>query len=191
MKLERILIIVLFLIIIYLFQCRKPTQIEIPKEVRYIDTIYKTDTLVNYIYKEHTNLQPTTIVVDSNLSNNTILSDFSDTSVFFSTYIYPIKDSLLEATISAYSQTRPQIDFSYKLKNFTIHDTVLIKDSVYKLQPKVNSFYIGAELSGSQNRFGFSPSFTFSHKKGLNYSLRYDLINKEVGFKFEKKLFGK
>lgn len=187
MKTQNIIIIALAIVIFYLLQCRKPQIKTETKEVRFIDTIFKTDTLVNYIYKEHKNLQPDVIIVDS-LPKETILSDFSDTSIFFSTYVYKVKDSLLDATISAYSQTRPQIDFNYTLKNYTIHDTLLIKDSVFRQDIK-NAFYIGAEISGNKTNFGFSPSLTFSHKKGVNYSLRYDVINKTIGIKLEKKLW--
>lgn len=186
MKIKEIIIITLLLIIVYFWQCRKPTIKTESKEVRFTDTIFTTDTFVNYIYKEHKDLKPTTVIVDS-IPFNSILNDFNDTSVFFSTYIYEVKDSLLKATISAYSQTRPELSFKYELKNYTIKDTILIKDSVYKESEQKNALYYGAEISGSKNRFGFSPTLTFSHKKGVNYSLRYDLINKEIGIKFEKK----
>lgn len=187
MKTKEIIILVLIGVIVYLYQCRKPKIKEVPKEVIFTDTIFKTDTFINYIYKEHKDLQPDVIIVDS-LPFNDILNDFNDTSVFFSTYIYEVKDSLLEASISAYSQTRPKIDFEYTLKNFTIKDTIIIKDSVHTFEQAKNHFYFGAEVSGSQNRFGFSPSITLSQKKGINYSLRYDVINKEIGAKIELKI---
>ena len=183
MKTKEIIILVLIGVVVYLYQCRKPKIKEVPKEVRFTDTIFKTDTFVNYIYKEHKDLQPNKVIKDTSRG-----IDLSDTNVFWRYWVYNITDSLLEAKITAHSQTRPSLDFQYTLKNFTIKDTIIIKDSVHTFEKAKNHLYFGAEVSGSQNRFGFSPSFTFSQKKGINYSLRYDLLNKEIGAKIELKI---
>lgn len=172
MKLKDYIIIGLFIFIAYLWQCRKSIVKENIKEVRTTDTIYCSDTIVNYITKEHFNVKLDTIILN-------------DTSI--NTYLYKIRDSLLEASILAYSNERPKIDFKYTLKNYEIKDTILIKDSVYKEGEIKSCVLIGAEISGNKNNFGFSPSLTYSHKKGVNYSLRYDLINKMGGVKIEKK----
>ena len=172
MKLKDYIIIGLFIFIAYLWQCRKPIVKENIKEVRTTDTIYSSDTIVNYITKEHFNVKLDTIILN-------------DTSI--NTYLYKIKDSLLYASIIAHSQMRPKIDFKYTLKNYEIKDTILIKDSVYKEGEIKSCVLIGGELSGNRNNFGFGPSLTYSHKKGVNYSLRYDVINNIVGFKVEKK----
>lgn len=181
MKIKDLIIIGLFLFIAYLWQCRKPIVKETLKEVRITDTIYSSDTIVNYITNEHFNLVPV-VISDTNRG-----IDLSDTSLFWSTYLYKIQDSLLDASIIAHSQMRPKIDFKYTLKNYEIKDTILIKDSVYREGEVKSCVLIGSELSGNKNNFGFSPSLTYSHKKGVNYSLRYDIINNIVGFKVEKK----
>lgn len=174
MKLKDHILIGLFILIAYLWQCRQPIIKEIIKEVRTTDTIYSSDTVVNYITKEHFNVKLDTIILN-------------DTSLFWGTYLFKIKDSLLDAEIIANSQTRPKINFKYTLKNYEIKDTILIKDSVYKEGEIKSCVLVGAEISGNKNNFGFSPSLTYSHKKGVNYSLRYDLINNIIGVKVEKK----
>jgi hypothetical protein len=173
-------------IILFLRGCKTPK--ETIKTVHTRDTIFTTDTVINYVEKEHINIKP--IIIRDSIPFESITNDSGDTSVFYSTYIYPVKDSLLEATISAYSQTKPKINFKYKLKNYTIHDTILIKDSVYteKLSLK-NKMYFGSEVV-------VKPMFTqvylgvdFAHKKGhlFNLSGGYDLQNEQplikVGYK--------
>jgi hypothetical protein len=170
-------LVIAIAVILFLKGCEKPK--EIIKTVYTRDTIYKSDTIVEYITNEHYNLSVDTFYLTPN-----------DTSSFLSTYVFPVKDSLLEATILAKSKTRPIIDFKYKLKNFTIHDTLLIKDSVYteKLELK-NKMYFGSEVV-------VKPMFTqlylgvdFAHKRGHLFSLSggYDLRDNEplikVGYK--------
>ena len=179
-------LIILIAIILALRGCEKPK--EVIKTIHTRDTIYKSDTIINYIEKKHSNIQPTKVIRNTSFKPKGM--DLSDTSVFWSTYLYNIKDSLLNATITAHSQSRPQIDFKYKLKNFTIHDTLLIKDSVYveKLEQR-NKLYFGSEVV-------VEPMFTqvylgldFAHKKGhlINLSGGYDLQNNnpliKVGYK--------
>jgi len=180
-------LIILIAILLFLKGCDNKPK-EVIKTVHTIDTIYKSDTIINYIEKEHTNLTPNVIIKDTSFKHDRI--DLSDTSVFWSTYIYKIKDSLLNATISAYSQTRPQIDFKYTLKNFTIKDTILIKDSIYteKLINK-NQLFFGSEVVVKPMFTQLYLGLDFKHKKGhlFNISAGYDLRDNEplikVGYK--------
>lgn len=173
MKLKDFIIIALLLVLIYFWQCRKaPVKVE-TKTVRTTDTIYKSDTIVKTITKRYEKLTPVHIIYD--------------TASNWSKYLYEINDSLLTARITAEAETRPKIAFEYKLRNFTIRDTITIKDSVYQEATIKNALFWGAEISGNAKQFGFSPSLTFAHKSGINYSIRYDLINKMVGVKFERK----
>lgn len=183
MKIREILIVALLIVVVYLLQCRKPIVQEVKTEVRVTDTIFSSDTIIDYIYVQHHDLQPNEVIKDTSKG-----IDLSDTNVFWRYWVYNITDSLLEAKITAHSQTRPGLDFQYTLKNYEIHDTLIIKDSVHTFEQLKSAMFFGAELSGSQNRFGFSPSLTYSHKSGMNYSIRYDLINKEIGVGFSKKL---
>ncbi len=186
----------ILVVILYLLKgCSKPIP---PKEIviRTIDTIYKSDTIINYVEKEHTNLTPIIIIKDTSLKHDRI--DLSDTSIFWSTYIYKIKDSLLDATILAYSQSRPQIDFKYKLKSFQINDTILIKDSVYKeIRIDKNKLYLGSEMLVSPLLSQVYIGASFEHKRGhlFNLDVGYDLNtnNKliKVGYKRKLKLWQK
>jgi len=184
----------ILVVILYLLKgCNKPIP---PKEIviRTTDTIYKSDTIINYVEKKHTNLSPTIVIKDTSFKHDRIY--LSDTSIFWSTYIYKIKDSLLEATISAYSQTRPQIDLSYKLKSFQINDTILIKDSVYKeLRIDKNKLYLGSEMVVSPLLSQAYIGASFEHKRGHLFSLDlgYDFNNQQrlikVGYKRKLKLW--
>jgi hypothetical protein len=189
MKNYIIIALSILVVILYLLKgCNKPIP---PKEIviRTTDTIYKSDTIINYIEKKHTNLSPDTSYKHDRL-------DLNDTSIFWSTYIYKIKDSLLEATISAYSETRPQIDLSYKLKSFQINDTILIKDSVYKeLRIDKNKLYLGSEMVVSPLLSQAYIGASFEHKRGhlFNLDLGYDFNNQQrlikVGYKRKLKLW--
>jgi len=194
MKNYIIIALSILVVILYLLKgCNKPIP---PKEIviRTIDTIYKSDTIINYVEKEHTNLSPTIVIKDTSFKHDRI--DLSDTSIFWSTYIYKIKDSLLEATISAYSQTRPQIDFKYTLKNYEINNTTLIKDSVYKeLRIDKNKLYLGSEMVVSPLLNQAYIGASFEHKRGHLFSLDlgYDFNNQQrlikVGYKRKLKLW--
>lgn len=192
MKNYIIIALSILVVILYLLKgCNKPIP---AKEIviRTTDTIYKSDTIINYVEKEHINLRPTIIIKDTSFKHDRI--DLSDTSIFWSNYIYKIKDSLLDATISAYSQSRPQIDFKYKLKNFTIKDSILIKDSVYKEIDK-NKLYLGSEMLVSPLLSQVYIGASFEHKRGhlFNLDLGYDLNTNsrliKVGYKRKLKLW--
>lgn len=139
-------LIVLIVILFIRNGCNKPV-VKI-KEVRFTDTTYlpgKVDTI--FVQESHKDIQPSSVtVVDSSFKPEGM--DLSDTNVFWSDYVYNIKDSLLEATISARSQTRPIISLDYKLKTFHQVDTLRIKDSVYiEKQIDKNKLFLGGGIS--------------------------------------------
>jgi hypothetical protein len=140
-----------FIVIVFLLMikgCDNRGVKTITKEFHHTDTTYlpgRIDTV--FVQESHKDLQPTSItVVDSSFKPEGM--DLSDTNVFWSDYVYTVKDSLLEATILARSQTRPIIDLDYKLKTFNQVDTLMIKDSVYveKVIDK-NKLFFGGGLS--------------------------------------------
>jgi hypothetical protein len=158
-----ILVVILFL----LRGCNKPLP---PKEtvVRIIDTIIQFDTIVDTFEVHHTELIP--IKVET--------MDLSDTNLFLFKYHYPIQDSLLDGTIIALSNDRPQIDFSYKLKQFTIDKNTVIKDSIYKeVVINKNKLYLGGEMLVSPFLNQAYVGVSFEHKRG-------HLFNVDLGFHF-------
>ena len=176
MKLKDLIIVGLFLVIIYLFTCNKPNTVVKEKTVRFTDTIVEVDTIVNEIVKNHYNISEI---------HDTIV--FKDVPLGLDTFYYPIKDSLLEATITAYSIERPYINFDYKLKQFEIKERTLIKDSVYT--EKIKSYLsVGAMLVGSKNSFGFAPQIQYNHNSGNNLGVGYDVINRNINISYTKKL---
>ena len=77
----------------------------------------------------------------------------------------------------------------YNLLQIAISDSVYVRDSVNVTRQIKKSFLsAGAMVTGSGSSFGFAPTFTYSHKKGNNYSVGYDLINGNVLIGFTKKI---
>lgn len=132
-KIIPIYILVIILIALVVFKCGSKTQTE-----TIYKTVHTTDTLINYVDVEHTNLK-----VDTVIKTDSIVVLDLDTHEYgyaLHEYHYKINDSLLNATIIAKSPFKPDIDFKYKLKNFTI------KDSVYTEKTQLKGFYYGGEI---------------------------------------------
>lgn len=164
------------IMVLLLFTCNQKPKV-ISNNIHTKDSTHTTDTFYSEHTKEHWNLRVDTFYIDSNAIES-----------FSSVYVYPIKDSLLEATITARSESRPIIDFKYKLKQFEIKTKDVIKDSVYHEAIK-NKMYFGGEIV-------VKPMFTqvylgvdFAEKNGhlFNLSGGYDLRDNEpllkVGYK--------
>lgn len=114
--------------------------------------------------------------------------DLSDTNVFYTDYHYNHSDSLLDASIFVQSDIRPaNVELTYKMKQFTLKDSVYVRDSVYTKENK-SFMSVGATMIGSQNSFGFAPQLQYNHKKGNTYSLGYDVLNGNLTVGFTKKL---
>ncbi len=140
----------------------------------YSDTAHYSDTLGIWSdtirYKK---LIPSYISIDTNKM------DLSDTSTFRTKYHYLIQDSLLNATITATSQDRPDVSFSYTLKNHTITNNISVKDSTYvKEIVRARSLYFGGEVAISP----FSQAYLgidYADRKGnlFGISQGYDFVN--------------
>jgi len=176
MKLKDYIIIGCVLVILYLITCNGPKTIETEKTVRFTDTITEVDTFVREVVKNHYNIRE--------------IHDTIEISVIpegLDTFLYPIKDTLLDGTITAFSKERPFINFDYKASIPEITKTVTIKDSVY--HESVKSYLSGGvTLIGSQNYFGFAPTIQYNHKSGVNVGAGYDLVNKNYLFGFTKRI---
>lgn len=182
-RIKDIIIIALFTWIVLFYTCNKPKVITETKTVTRVDSLFFRDTIEKIVEIPRTKL----ILVDST-RNKPILSDFNDSSIFSSTYYYNHKDSLLDATIYVENDKRPlNVDFSYKMKQFTLKDSVYVRDSVYQ-EAKKSFMSVGATVLGSKNSFGFAPMLQYNHKKGNNYSFGYDVINGNFHVGFTKKL---
>jgi len=120
--------------------------------------------------------------------------DLRDTNVFASeidTFYYGKKDSSLHYNIRVYGEVKPvSLEMEYEILERNIRDSIYVRDSVYTAEVLKKSFLsAGAMITGSENSFGFAPMMTYSHKKGNNYSLGYDIVNGNLMFGFTTKLF--
>jgi hypothetical protein len=176
MKTEYLIIIGLALVVFYLSTCNKPQTIHTETTVRFTDTITEVDTLVKEIVRDHYNIRE----IHDTITIKAI-------PLGLDTFSYPIKDSLLNGTILAFSKERPFINFDYKLKQFEIKESITIKDSVY--HERVKSYLsAGVMLTGSQSSFGFAPQLQYNHKTGINVGIGYDIINRNYHLGFTKRI---
>lgn len=179
-RIKDILIVSLFVGIILLFTCNgsdevisDPEIIEV--EVFRTDSIHFTDTIVK-IVKVPVKSIP---LIDTVYAYNDVV-----------THVYFQKDSLLSYRVEVDSECFPEdVRIEYDVNQFNVRDSIYIRDSVHtKEQIKKSFLSAGAMLTGNQNSFGVAPMLTYSHKKGNNYSLGYDVINGSVMVGFTKKI---
>jgi hypothetical protein len=165
------------------YTCNKPkTEYKTIETVR-VDSIRVTDTLVKTIHVPITEVKY--------IKEEPLGIDLSDTNEFkagLRRFYYRQKDSLLDASIYVDATERPQkVSLEYDIKQFTVLDSVYIRDSTHVIERK-SFLSAGAMLTGNQNSFGFAPTVFYHHKKGNNYGINYDIINKTVGFTFTKRI---
>jgi hypothetical protein len=177
------IILALFIWIVLFYTCNKPkTEYKTIETVR-VDSIRVTDTLVKTIHVPITEVKY--------IKEEPLGIDLSDTNEFSSglrRFYYRQKDSLLDASVYVDGDKRPQkVSLEYDLKQFTIHDSIYIRDSTHVTERK-SFLSAGAMLTGNQNSFGFAPMLTYSHKKGNNFSAGYDVINQNFMVGFTKRL---
>ena len=127
-KIKDFVIIALFIALF--FTCNKPQKIVTKSEI-----IHSTDTIVKFDTVNRVNLQ-----VDTVIDLDTLIQiEFQEYGYALHEYHYKINDSLLTATIIAKSPFKPDIDFNYNIKQFTIKDSVFVKEKSLK------GFYYGGE----------------------------------------------
>tara|TARA_R110002167_G_scaffold110087_4_gene280333 strand:+ start:834 stop:1388 length:555 start_codon:yes stop_codon:yes gene_type:complete len=177
-KIEHIIIAALFVYILFLSMCNSPKIITETVVERYSDTTITHDTVIKEIVKHHWHVQP------SNTDTVFLSPEYIAT---LDTFIFNINDSILDARITALSKSQPVINLSYKVKQFEIKESILIKDSVVVERLK-NQYFIGAMVGGSQNSFMFAPKIDILAKNGFLYSGGYDIINKTVIIGIGKKI---
>lgn len=181
MKKEHYIIIILLLVFALLYTCNsQQSNTTITKTVTRVDSVRVTDTVVNTIYVPKKEV----VYIDYQI-------DLTDTSVFKNkVYHYGQSDSLLTYNIYVDSECKPEkVDFQYDIKNFTIHDSIYIKDSVH-VKELVNKSFLafGVHLNGSNNYFGVTPSLTYNRRNKALYTIGYDVLNENIMVGFSKKI---
>lgn len=184
-KLEHLVILGLFIYVVFLSTCNNDPKVitkEVDREVIRTVHTHSIDTFIQIVKGKHTN-------IPLNIPNTHFRIDLGDTNVFSDKYYYPIKDSLLEATIIVNSKDQPDsVGIKYDLKSFTIRDSIYLRDSVYIKEQILKSYMsAGASIYGGNN-FGFIPTVFYNHKSGNNYGLGYDLFNQNIHFTYVKRL---
>ena len=177
------IILGLFFWIVLFYTCNKPQTVTEYK------TEYRTDSIRVTTIDTHIIKVPfEKLVYVHSTPFNIDLSDTNDLYNDFSTYYYEKNDSLLKGTMAIKAKERPfDVQMSYEIKNFTINDSVYIRDSVYN-EVRKSFLSVGATLVGSKESFGFAPVVQYSHKKGNNYSFGYDVVNGQFHVGFTKRL---
>ena len=181
-RIKDLVILGLFIWIILLFTCNgekgsvEPEIIEVEK-VRVVET-HSIDTFIEIVKVPIKSIP----LIDTFYTYNDVV-----------THVYSQKDSWLSYRIEVDSECFPEdVRIEYDVNQFNVRDSVYIRDSVHTKEEIKKSFLsAGAMLTGSQivlNSFGVAPMITYSHKKGNNYSLGYDVINRSVMVGFTKKI---
>ena len=162
------LIIGAIIMAIILLTCNGGQEIKTVTKTEYIkgkETI-KWDTIKKTITEIHTNME-----VD------TFFAAPGDTNPNMHVFVYPVKDSLLEGTIKATAEIKPQIDFDYKLtlpeltKTVSRVDTFKITNDNYIFK---SGFYLGGETSINPFAKQFSATGDYVHKKGWIFGYRFE-----------------
>ena len=179
------IILALFIWIVLFHTCNKPkTEYKTIETVR-VDSVRVTDTIEKTIHVPITEVK---YIKEEPLGID--LSDTNEFSTGLRRFYYRQKDSLLDASIYVDSDKRPQkVSLEYDLKQFTIHDSIYIRDSTHVTERK-SFLSAGVMLTGSKNSFGFAPQLLYNHKKGNAYGVGYDVINGNLNVSFYKK-FGR
>lgn len=178
LKIEHIIITGLFLYILFLSMCKDPKVVTDTVVERYRDTIVEHDTTVREVAKHHWHVQP---------SNTDTVYLTPQYIASLDTFIFDIKDSILDARITALSKSQPVINLDYKVKQFEIKERITIKDSSIVVRSE-NQLLVGAMVGGSQNSFMFAPKIEMLTKSGFLYSGGYDIVNKSVIVGLSKKI---
>ena len=183
-KLEHLLIIGLFAYIVFIQTCNtKPEPIIKTVETVRIDSVRVYDTIKSVLKVPYSIVPLTDVKPLKGI-------DLSDTAVFTAnTYTYAKKDSLLSYEIEVESECEPYfVRMKYDINQFTILDSVFIRDSTHVKEIIKKSFVsFGGSVIGG-NDFGFAPQLFYHHKQGANFGIGYDVINKNYHFTFTKRI---
>ncbi len=126
-KVIPIYIVIFLLIAVLVFKCDSK-----PKESNSI--IEYRDTTIQYVNVYHESIEL-----------DTIIETKTDTLIEYGyynndEYHFKINDSLLDGVIVAKSPFKPEIDFNYTLKNYTLKDSTVIT------KRDLRGFYYGGEI---------------------------------------------
>ena len=185
MKIKDIIIIALGVIIALLFTCKgEPQPVEtITKTVTRVDSVRVIDTLERIV---RVPIKEVPLIDTKGI-------DLSDTAEFFDgvrTFHYGASDSLLKYDIYVKTDNKPlSLKMQYDLKQFTIHDSIYIRDSVHVKEEIRKSFLsVGGQVIAGGRYFGVAPMLVYSHKKGVNIGAGYDVINNNFQVQFTKRI---
>jgi len=174
LKIEHILIIGLFIYIVLMQTCNSTPTIQPTKTITRVDSVTVTDTFINYVHV------PSKIIY----STDTIYLKGQN-----NTYVYNGKDSLLDYSIAVTSPCYPDsVKLDYDVKQFTIRDSIYLKDSVHTIQPIKSYVSFGATLLGGEKSFGVVPQLFYNHKSGNNFGVGIDLLTQNLHITYVKRI---
>ena len=177
-----LIIIVLFIYIVLMHSCNGDNkEFKDSKTVVTEVIVTKTDTIYVDVVKKNLPIYILDSIRDTIYINKDVIPNGLDT--FYS----GIDDSLISALVTVYASERPFIDFDYKIKTFNTTTEKTIKERVIVNNSK-SYLSIGGVIYGNEYTFGAAPLITYNHKRGNTYGIFYDVLNKNIGLTFTKKI---
>ena len=177
-KIPYLFIIILLGYVVYLRECTpKPDPVYITDTITYRDTTYipQIDTL------KFTD----TIYLDS-IIRQIIIKEKLDTIIIFREHF----------TLNTYKDTILNDSNGFIVISDTIYrNKIKSRLTSIKLYPQrikptlLTKYYIGVGINGGRDRMGLSANVGILTKKDYIYTLKYDLINKEISFNLYLKLW--
>lgn len=177
-KAPTLILVAIIAVLLILLQCNKSKVVK-SNPVTYTVVEHHTDTIVDTVYVSHTNLVVNTII---KTERDTVIEYHKQ---HFSEYHFKINDSLLDGVIVATSPFKPEIDFNYTLKQFTIQDSTIVE----KKEQDYKGFLYGGEVTISPllNELSFGLGYQTKHGDlfeldyGRNFNDKYNVLR--LGYK--------
>ena len=157
-------IYIILVLLILLLTCNNNSEPVNPV----IEYVHHTDTILRIDSFYHTNIEVDTVI---KTATDTLIR-YGNYNI--SEYHYIIDDSLLSGEVIAKAPFKPVIDFKYKLKSYTI------KDSIYIKEMSLKGFLYGGQISITPLISIIEANIAYQSNKG-------DIFKAGYGYDFNNK----
>jgi hypothetical protein len=171
-----IIITILVLALLFQNECTPEHKNKIPSQST-------TDTIHDTIFQSINHYIPKPIYTDTGstkwrwhqVDTNQILAEY------FACHCY--QDTLQNDSnaLIVIMDTITQNRITYRQPQITLYPKTIRQTSVVEVsQPIKNKFYLGLAIGRNPNQFSLAPSIMLQSKKGVGYSLSYDIFTKDM-----------